>query len=76
MPMSRKFAPLVNAAVGALALMVPVPTTDMAIAELSPLPPVVMMASPDVNDQDDSVVLVARAQASAALLQLQAAARP
>ena len=57
MRLSRSIAPLLNAAVGALALMVPVPTTGASVAELAPLPPTVMLASIERVDKDDAALI-------------------
>jgi hypothetical protein len=75
MHLCRKFAPLLNAAIGALALMVPVPAADAGIAELSPLRPVIMLASVDVAGSDDAAMASLRAQASTAMIRLQDAAK-
>ncbi len=76
MRLSRSIAPLLNAAVGALALMVPVPTTGASVAELAPLPPAVMLASIERVDKDDAALIAVRAEARTAMLRLQAAGSP
>ena len=73
MPLAHKFVPLVVALVGLVALMAPTPTPGMSIAELSPLPTIANIADLDGGDQADAAMAVARAQAVAALLDLQAA---
>jgi len=72
MPLPRTFAPLLNAAVGAFALMIPAPSPGSALPELSPLPPIVMIVS--VEATGDAATVVLREQARTALLRLQTSA--
>jgi hypothetical protein len=75
MLLPRKLAPLLTAAVGAFALMIPVPTPGTGTAEFSPLPPIAMFASAETTDNDDATMAAVREQASAALMRLQGAAK-
>jgi hypothetical protein len=72
MQLRRKLTPLLTAAVGAVALMMPTPVPGQTVDELAPLPPIMETASADFSDTSDPTMVELHLLARAALADLQA----